>query len=148
MSVDSQIVKCLPEVVTMVHREVLVGCLGAGVAGYLTYRAVKHLYIRQHVSRLRSENQAALCRQTERIKALVQESGYSEEELRAVSSLAWDDLVSQLQSGQIEASKALLAFQAASMEVTARTNCIVTWLEDAQEQCCHELFEFFKYSNI
>ena len=38
MSVDSQIVKCLPEVVTMVHRDVMVGCLGAGVAGYLTYR--------------------------------------------------------------------------------------------------------------
>ena len=38
MSVDSQIVNCLPEVVTMVHREVMVGCLGAGVAGYLTYR--------------------------------------------------------------------------------------------------------------
>ena len=110
MSVDSQIVKCLPDVVTMVHRDVLVGCLGAGVAGYLTYRAVKHLYIRQHVSRLRSENQAALCRQTEHIRALVQQSGYSEAELSAVSGLAWDELVSQLQSGQITASKALLAF--------------------------------------
>ena len=83
MSVDSQIVKCLPEVVTMVHREVLVGCLVAGVGGYFTYRAVKHLYIRQHVSRLRSENQAALCRQTEHIRALVQQSGYSEAELSA-----------------------------------------------------------------
>ena len=38
MSVDSQIVNCLPEVVTMVHREVIVSGLGAGVAGYLTYR--------------------------------------------------------------------------------------------------------------
>ena len=38
MSVDSQIVNCLPEVVAMVHKDVIVGCLGAGVAGYLTYR--------------------------------------------------------------------------------------------------------------
>ena len=35
---DSQIVTCLPEVITMVHKDVMVGCLGAGVAGYLTYR--------------------------------------------------------------------------------------------------------------
>ena len=137
MSVDSQIVNCLPEVVTMVHRDVMVGCLGAGVAGYLTYRTVKHLYIRQRVARLRSENQEALIRQTERIQGLVQQSGHPDAELRAVSSLPWDELISQLQSGQLTATKALLAFQAASLEVTAKTNCIVTWLEDAQEAALH-----------
>lgn len=84
MSVDSQIVSCLPEVITLVHRDVMVGCLGAGVAGYLTYRTVKHLYIRQRVSGLRRENRATLCRQTEHIRGLVQKSGFSEAELRAV----------------------------------------------------------------
>ena len=54
-----------------------------------------------------------------------------------MSSLPWDELTGQLQSGQITATKALLAFQAASLEVTARTNCIVAWLEDAQEAAQH-----------
>ena len=71
----------VPEVVSMVHKDVVVGCLGAGVAGYLTYRTIKHLLIRQHVHRLRSENQAALTRQTEQIRGLVNECGYSKEEL-------------------------------------------------------------------
>ena len=137
MSVDSQIVGYLPQVVTMVHKDVIVGCLGAGVTGYLTYRTIKHLLIRQHVHRLRNENHAALTRQTEQIRGLLNECGYSKEELSAISSLPWAELTSQLQSGEITASKALLAFQAASMEVTSRTNCIVTWLEDAQETALH-----------
>ena len=87
MSVDSQIVGYLPQVVTMVHKDVIVGCLGAGVTGYLTYRTIKHLLIRQHVHRLRNENHAALTRQTEHIRGLVKESGYSEQELSAFSNI-------------------------------------------------------------
>ena len=49
LKLEDKLMGYVPEVIAMVHKDVVVGRLGAGVAGYLTYRTIKHLLIRQHV---------------------------------------------------------------------------------------------------
>ena len=131
MSVDSEIVWEMPAVLMSSVRSVAVQSCGVLVAGYLTWRLAKYLYVRQLVSRVREENRASLRAGSERLARQVEESGLAREKLREVRELTWPDLVSQLQSGQLSALTALTAYQAAALQVAEKTNCVTQWLEEA-----------------
>ena len=134
MRVDSQIVWEMPGVLMSSVRTVGVEACGALVAGYLTWRLAKYLYVRRLVSRVREENRASLRTGTERVARQVEESGLTGQQLREVTGFAWAELVSQLQSGQLSAVTALTAYQAAALQVAERTNCVTQWVEGAVEE--------------
>ena len=114
------------------------GTCVAVLAGYLALRLAwclgRNLLIRLHIRRLREENRALLVAQTDRLFLEVEQCGLTREELKEVAELPWPDLVDQLQSGQMTAVTALMAYQAAALEVAGRTNCVTEWLEDALEE--------------
>ena len=134
MSVDSQIVWEMPEVVLSSLRSVGGRGCGVLVAGYLTWRLAKYLYVRQLVGRLREENRASLRAETELVALQVEESGLAREQLEEVRQLPWADLLSRLQSGQLSALTALTAYQAAALEVAEKTNCVTQWLQEAGQE--------------
>ena len=134
MRVDSQIVWEMPGVLMSSVRTVGVEACGALVAGYLTWRLAKYLYVRRLVSRVREENRASLRTGTERVARQVEESGLTGQQLREVTGFAWAELVSQLQSGQLSAVTALTAYKAAALQVAERTNCVTQWVEGAVEE--------------
>ena len=152
MNGDSAIVSHLPEVVTMLQQEAL-KVAGAGLAGYLTYRALKRVAVWRRVRALRLENAAQLQQQTARIQQLVESCGMTGDQLEAITQLDWDQLVTQLAEGQLTPTQALIqsyasitrhpqrvpaqvlrAYQAAAVELSERTNCVVAWLEDAEAE--------------
>ena len=134
MSVDSEIAWEMPGVLMSSVRSVGVETCGVVVAGYLTWRLAKYLYVRRLVGRVREENRASLRAGTERLARQVEESGLDREQLKAVTGLSWADFVSQLQSGQLSAVTAVTAYQAAALQVAERTNCVTQWLEGAVEE--------------
>ena len=129
MSVDSVTVWEMPGVSSL--RSVALQCCGVLLAGYLTWRLGKHLYVRRLVGRVREENRASLRAETELVARQVEQSGLTREQLEAVRRLAWPDLISQLQSGQLSALTALTAYQAAALQVAEKTNCVTQWLQKA-----------------
>ena len=134
MSVDSKIVWEMPEVVLSSLRSVGGQGCGVLVAGYLTWRLAKYLYVRQLVGRLREENRASLRAETELVARQVEQSGLAREQLEEVRQLPWADLLSRLQSGQLSALTALTAYQAAALEVAEKTNCVTQWLQEAGQE--------------
>ena len=105
MNGDSAIVSHLPEVVTMLQQEAL-KVAGAGLAGYLTYRALKRVAVWRRVRTLRLENAAQLRQQTARIQQLVDSCGMTGDQLEAITQLDWDQLVTQLADGQLTPTQA------------------------------------------
>ena len=134
MSVDSEIVWEMPEVLLSSLRSVGGQSCGVLVAGYLTWRLAKYLYVRQLVGRLREENRASLRAETELVTRQVEQSGLGSSQLEEVRQLPWADLLSRLQSGQLSALTALTAYQAAALEVAEKTNCVTQWLQEAGEE--------------
>ena len=105
MNGDSAIVSHLPEVVTMLQQEAL-KVAGAGLASYLTYRALKRVAVWRRVRALRLENAAQLQQQTARIQQLVASCGMTGDQLEAITQLDWDQLVTQLADGQLTPTQA------------------------------------------
>ena len=105
MNGDSAIVSHLPEVVTMLQQEAL-KVAGAGLASYLTYRALKRVAVWRRVRALRLENAAQLQQQTTRIQQLVAGCGMTGDQLEAITQLDWDQLVTQLADGQLTPTQA------------------------------------------
>ena len=132
MSVDSVTVWEMPGVSSL--RSVALQCCGVLLACYLTWRLAKHLYVRRLVGRVREENRAGLRAETELVARQVEQSGLTRDQLEAVRRLAWPDLLSQLQSGQLTALTALTAYQAAALQVAEKTNCVTQWLGRARRR--------------
>ena len=131
MKVDSDIVGEVPGCVMTALRTVGLEVVGGLVAGYISWRLVKNLYVRLRVRRIRQENREMLEAQTGRLSQEVEQCGLSTDQLKEITDLPWTELVSRLQSGEMKAVAALRAYQAAGLEVAGRTNCVTVWLEEA-----------------
>ena len=75
--------------------------IGACFLCYSTYRIFKYIYIKRNINELRKRNKIVLHSKTTKIKRLIDFCGKSKEELSCVSQLPWNDLISQLKSGNI-----------------------------------------------
>ena len=121
---------------------------GALLLCHLTCRFWKNLNIKRNVQMLRKRKKMELDSHTLKIQTLVDSCDESKDELLNISKLPWNELISELKSGNINsynfeilsnfvgsisATKVLRSYQAAALEVTKRTNCIVSWIDAAEE---------------
>eukprot|EP00090_Calanus_glacialis_P030762 TRINITY_DN4996_c0_g1_i1.p1 TRINITY_DN4996_c0_g1~~TRINITY_DN4996_c0_g1_i1.p1 ORF type:complete len:605 (+),score=204.80 TRINITY_DN4996_c0_g1_i1:38-1852(+) len=114
-------------VYTMVY--VLISILLFSVIIYITFRCIKHFRVKNQVALLLKENKASKEASAARIEGRIGTRKDTE-----ITSLPWHELTSRLKSGSLTASSALKAYQGAALEVDKKTNSVVCWVEDAEDQ--------------
>ena len=75
---------------------------GALLFSHFAYRFLKSLQIKRNVHMLRKRKKSELDKKTLKIQTLVDSCGKSKEELLNISKLPWNELTSELKSGNFD----------------------------------------------
>jgi len=134
MESDGKIAKEIPGMITDTFKSVGLETVGVGVLGYLTFRIFKNIYVKRKVALLYNENKASMEAANVRIQGRISAVPEEKDKLTEIVNLPWSELTDRLRSGSLAASTVLRAYQAAALAVHNKTNSIVCWVEDAEEQ--------------
>jgi len=155
MESDREIVRSIGIVCTAGMKNLagfaLKNLLYASVAGYVTYRVSKRIYINRRVTseaaRLRQEyladrklieNSILRWKESTEYRELCKLSTDCRLKTRSVedyiTGLDYDQLIEALQSGELSAYSVLKSYQIKALERTEENNCIVGWILEAEQR--------------